>query len=212
MNVTKQTTRIKNKLKRAKEYDQDFKVFGADSHRYFINPPIPSKEIKRFEEEYDIILPSCYKAFLLEIGNGGSSFLDSAAGPYYGIFPLGEEVDFIFEKPAQSLSQPTKIYPNMTDQEWETLIKQAEEEEWRSDQYDLDFLYAGVLPIGSQGCSYLHGLILNGEHSGRVVNLAMQYGKPLFTTDNNFLDWYERWLDEIISSKSLTNHPSWFGY
>lgn len=212
MNLSKQTTRIKNKLKRAKEYDKDFKVFGANSHRYFIKPPVGSPEIKRFEEEYHVILPRCYKAFLLEIGNGGSSYLNSAAGPYYGIFPLGEEVDFIVENNRQILSQPAKIYPNMTDQEWERLIQQAEEEEWRSNQYYLEVLYAGVLPIGSQGCAYLHAMILNGEHTGRVVNLDMEEGKPLFTTDNNFLDWYERWLDEILSSKSLTNHPSWFGY
>ena len=160
MNLIKQTTRIKNKLKRAKETDKDFKVFGASSHQYFIKPPIRSKEIRCFEEQYDIILPRCYKAFLLEIGNGGCSCSHhSAAGPYYGIFPLGERLWSLFENPTKFLSQAVKIYPNMTDEEWERLTQEAEEEEWRGEHSDLDILNAGVLPIGSQGCTYLQNRI-----------------------------------------------------
>lgn len=75
-------------------------------------------------------------------------------------------------------------------------------------------LYGGILPIGSQGCTYLHCLIINGKYKGRVVNLDADgdYQKPHFTFENNFLDWYERWLDEVISGDLIHEGASWFGY
>jgi hypothetical protein len=45
-----------------------------------------------------------------------------------------------------------------------------------------------------------------------VVNLDLEFNKPSFTYEDNFLDWYERWLDEIISGDLLADGPSWFGY
>ncbi|NRA92768.1 MAG: SMI1/KNR4 family protein, partial [Psychroserpens sp.] len=36
--------------------------------------------------------------------------------------------------------------------------------------------------------------------------------KPRFAFEKNFLDWYERWLDEIISGDLMIDSPSWFGY
>ncbi|MCR9227258.1 MAG: hypothetical protein NXH90_07575 [Flavobacteriaceae bacterium] len=32
-------------------------------------------------------------------------------------------------------------------------------------------LYGWLLPIGSQGCPYIHALVLNGPCKGRVVNM-----------------------------------------
>ena len=94
-------------------------------------------------------------------------------------------------------------------------IKNIEDDEEMSDEeFDKEMgnIFSGILPIGSQGCTYLHGIILNGKHKGKVVNLDISRQKPKFTYENNFLDWYERWLDEVISEELLKDGPSWFGY
>ena len=35
-------------------------------------------------------------------------------------------------------------------------------------------LFGGILPIGSQGCSMYHGLVVRGPHTGRVVNFDQE--------------------------------------
>ncbi len=113
------------------------------------------------------------------------------------------------------LDLPNMIYPDMTDDYWAGLKKFIEKAAHISDGYydkAMGMVYAGILPIGSQGCTYLHGLLLNGKYAGKVVNLDVENQKPHFTFENDFLDWYERWLDEIISGDLLADKSAWFGY
>ena len=126
-----------------------------------------------------------------------------------------ENVDELIDNPKVYLSKKVKIHPNMTDEFWKDLTSKIENDEDITDEeFDKEMgnLFAGILPIGSQGCTYLHGIILNGEHKGKVVNLDLSIHKPIFTHENNFLDWYERWLDEIISGELSKDGPHWFGY
>lgn len=198
-----QVERIKKKLVIAKNTDKDLKVFGADSHEYVVGKMADIADILQFESDYDVSLPDCYKTFLLHIGNGGISYQDSAAGPGYGIFPLGKNVEeFICANPEKYLKEDCKLNPEMSDEFWKDLTKNIDENENLSDE---DFnaesgkLYAGILPIGTQGCTYYYGLVLNGEFKGRIVNVDLDCQKPFFVFESNFLDWYERWLDEITS-------------
>lgn len=213
---TEQTERIKNKLTDARKADKEFKVFGAGNHKYEINAPIGANIAFDFEQEYGINLPECYKVFVTQVGNGGIGYGDSAAGPFYGIFPFGTRLDeLVYENIAQSFQQDCKIYPYMTDSYWEDLTRKINEtDDILDEEYDTERgkIFAGILPIGSQGCTYIHGIILNGEHKGKVVNLDMDCQKPKFTFENNFLDWYERWLDEIIAGKWQDDKDSWFAY
>src|SRR5262249_1200517 len=153
----------------------------------------------------------CYRSFLTGVGNGGPSYLGSAAGPFYGIYPLGECVDEICNDPALSLNQPVVIEPNMTAERWATLTKCIKGDNRISDEdyeKELGKLYAGVLPIGSQGCTYVHALVLNGPHEGRVVNVDCDRQKPHFAYEKNFLDWYGRWLDEVIAGYLAQDGPT----
>ena len=50
----KQIERIKNKLLEAKEVDGNFKVFGAESHKYYIHPPAKEFEVLEFEQKFSI--------------------------------------------------------------------------------------------------------------------------------------------------------------
>lgn len=211
-----QIQRIKTKLIQAKNADKELKVFGAASHKYSLKKPATDMEVFEIEKTYSIQLPECYKAFITQIGNGGNAYQNSAAGPFYGIYPLGENIhELIFHDKEDHLTNDCLIYPGMTDEFWTSFIKNIEDNDEISDEdYDKEVskVFGGILPIGSQGCTYLHGIVLNGEYKGRVVNMDMDRQKPKFTYEKNFLDWYERWLDEVISGELIKDSPSWFGY
>jgi len=211
-----QVQRIKQKLSAAKKADRQLKVFGAESHKYTLNKPATAEEVTQFEQQYAIELPGCYKAFLLQIGNGGNAHANSAAGPFYGIYPLGGNVDeLIYDTVEKHLKNDCVIYPKMSDDFWASLTQKINGNDDLSDEdYENERgrIFGGILPIGSQGCSYLHGIVLNGPYKGRVVNLDLDAQKPRFAFESNFLDWYERWLDEVISGQLMEEGPSWFGY
>ncbi len=212
---SEQVSRIKHKLFVASATDHARKVFGAQHHNYELGPPVSRSEIAEFEARYRTTVPECYATFITEVGNGGRKPDLAGAGPYYGIIPFGRVTGTLIEKPAISLALLPRIYPGMSNEVWQDIIRRVEEDEDISDEaYDEEVatIYGGILPIGSQGCTYLHGLVLRGAHQGMIVNLDLDLGKPHFAFEANFLDWYERWLDEIISGELLKQGPHWFGY
>ncbi|WP_435624902.1 SMI1/KNR4 family protein [Flagellimonas sp.] len=214
-NFSGQIARIKTKLIQAKQIDSDFKVFGSGGHKYILGKPAASRQIEEFEAKYAICLPKCYKTFIGEIGNGGEGYRNSAAGPFYGIFPLGEGVEeLLYSSPQKYLGKSCILRPEINQNVWGELTKKLRNEGISDKEYsaEINKLYSGVLPIGSQGCAFLHGIVLNGPYQGRMVNLSMDLGMPRFAKDFSFLDWYERWLDELIDGSLFKNPSSWFGY
>ncbi|HEY1167008.1 MAG TPA: SMI1/KNR4 family protein [Chitinophaga sp.] len=216
MEFNDQIKRIKDKLPKAKKADRNLEVFGAKSHKYQLNDPATKEEVSAFEQKYGIELPACYKAFILQVGNGGIAYEGAAAGPFYGIYPLGKHVDeLIYSDARECLKAGCRVYPEMPDEYWRALNENIDDDSDISDEdYELELgkIFGGILPIGSQGCSYLHGIVVNGPYRGRVVNICADRQKPQFTFEANFLDWYERWLDEVISGELVGESPRWFGY
>ncbi|WP_240478078.1 SMI1/KNR4 family protein [Flavobacterium sp. ABG] len=215
MMFVEQVQRIKNKLIKAKNADVKLKVFGSEEHKYALGYTLNEKDILKFEKEYDLELPECYRTFLTNVGNGGIGFNASGAGPFYGIYPFGKMIEELIDKNTKEyLSQDCVWYPNMTDEYWDEITKNIDEEGISDEDFEIELgkIFSGILPLGSQGCSYIHGLVLNGEFKGRVVNLDLDRQKPKFTFENNFLDWYERWLDEVISGDLIVDTATWFGY
>ncbi|TWF42348.1 SMI1/KNR4 family protein SUKH-1 [Chitinophaga polysaccharea] len=210
----KQISRIKAKLVLAREADSEHKTFGASDHQYILHTPLKPEQVAAFELAQEIMLPACYKAFLTAIGNGGPSYMDSAAGPFYGIYPMEENTDEFIGAPSDYLQQAVNIYPGMPAAYWETLKHDLLVDNLADDVYTaaLGRVFAGILPIGSQGCSYYHGLLLNGPHAGRVVNIDLDLAQPVFSFADNFLDWYEGWLDEVISGDLTADTAPWYGY
>ncbi|MEM7103375.1 MAG: SMI1/KNR4 family protein [Bacteroidota bacterium] len=215
MKTADQIERIKRKLETASATKDAIQVFGASSHRYILNPPVDETVVTAFEHHFGITLPECYRSFVTQIGSGGIGYMNSGAGPFYGIFPFGKHLDFFGPDPKLSLRLPVKIFPGMAKEEWEELVQIIyADEEVPDDVYEKAELnmHGGLLTIGSQGCTYYHALLLNGQHKGKVVNLDADGYKPIFTHEANFLDWYERWLDEVISGKLVDQKIAWFGY
>jgi len=104
----------------------------------------------------------------------------------------------------------------MPKEEWNRLTEPLiSDEDISDDEYDaaLDKVFGGMLCFGTQGCEYDMYIVLTGEHKGKIVYTWYLYpyraDQPFFFVyEDNFLDWYERWLDEIILGYEI----SWFGY
>ena len=217
--MKEQLLRIQEKLAQAKNADKDLEVFGADAHQYHLNPPVSEAEVFAFEKKYGVQLPECYRTFMLTIGDAKAKKSDFIAGPYFGLYPFGTSVDsLLYEKIETYLKAPCNLSPDMTQEEWETLsdplLFSEEDEEDDDDKYFAERakVFGGLLPLGSQGCTYEHALVLNGKYVGRVVNVDLDLAQPKFAFETNFLDWYERYLDEVISGQLLDDRPTWFGY
>ena len=168
---------LAKKFELAKAADPGFELFGASHHRYQLEPPLGEAEILAFEKKYKIGLPPTYRNFLLKVGSKG-------AGPYYGLISLDTNVD------GNLIHKPCEIWPGMTDDEIDAL-------EARGDEEDELLERSGLLELGTQGCSTEICLVLEGPHRDRIVYL--DWPNFFFVYEKNFLDWYERWLDDIIA-------------
>ena len=217
--MKEQLLRIQQKLAQAKAADKNLEVFGADAHQYHLNPPVSEAEVLAFEKKYGVQLPECYRAFMLTIGDAKAKKSDFIAGPYFGLYAFGTSVDsLLYEKIETYLKAPCNLSPDMTQEEWDALtdplLPSEEEDEEDDDKYFAERakVFGGLLPLGSQGCTYEHALVLNGKYAGRVVNVDLDLAQPKFAFETNFLDWYERYLDEVISGQLLDDRPTWFGY
>ncbi|MDO4879842.1 MAG: SMI1/KNR4 family protein [Capnocytophaga sp.] len=223
--MTEQLSRIQQKIAQAKASDKDFEVFGAEGHQYHLNPPASEAEILAFEQKYAISLPECYRSFMRTIGDSTAQKQDNIAGPYYGLYAFGTQTDeFVYEGAEEYLKAPCLLSPTMTDAQWEALTDKLLSEEGDFDEEENTIeveddyfaergkVFGGLLPLGSQGCTYFHALVLNGDYAGRVVNVDIDLRCPKFAFEANFLDWYERYLDEVISGQLIDDRPTWFGY
>ena len=208
-----QLQRIKDKLVRARSADEECGAFGAESHEYLLNVPATEEEVSAFERQYSVQLPDCFRSFLLVVGNGGLGSQNSGAGPYYGLYPLG----YVSDNTKNYLKNDCIIDPDTEMGPWKSLSEFARRGSGISgEQYSQKAgkLYGGILPLGTQGCTYVHAIVLNGPFKGRVVNLDYNYiVPPIFTPDTtNFLDWYEGWLDEVIDGTLLPPNSYSYGY
>jgi hypothetical protein len=200
-----QIARVKSKLVQAHAADPQCKVFGASGHQYRVAGPVPASDLLALEQRYNIKLPDDYRLFMQEIGPG--------AGPFYGLYdPRQHAADLVTN--SQALRQPSRWRPDMSEEEWAALTFPFESDDMSATAFEqaTDDLFAGLLPLGTQGCTYYHALLLNEKYRGRVVNLDEERNPPKFAYESNFLDWYERWLDEILDGTLLREGPTWFGY
>ncbi|HEV3303352.1 MAG TPA: SMI1/KNR4 family protein [Planctomycetaceae bacterium] len=177
--------------------------------RYALNPPLPAADVEAFEERYNITLPTDYKYFITQIGNGG--------GAPHHLFPLGEWAfdetfhkidepdwkivgdvgqpfphteDWIFPDslgiaaPEPAIGTPPEEVERLRD-EWEENL----EEEYLAN----GALMNGALPICHLGCGDSQWLVVNGPQKGYVwncygldiVQLRDAEGRPM-----TFTDWY----------------------
>ena len=192
---------IRALVSKAAMADRGNKVFGAEKHKYKLNPPISMEKVREFEEKYRIKLPDEYVFFLTEVGNGG-------AGPYYGLYPLEKLTLYnpFLEKRCTNgkIEQSLLIDKNLTIECWNRKMEVLED-----DDKEYESIYAqvieGILIIGTQGCTYDNLLMYRGSEAGKMVyidwNLEPDY--PPFFTHMTFLEWYTRFFEEIIAEHNM---------
>ena len=198
-----QCDRIRAKLKNLRAIDVALKIFGAEAHQYKIGGVVPYRKIEEFERRYAVALPDSFAAFLCLVGNGRRFGLGMAAGPGYGILPLGKCPGQFPPFEEGWLAGEPMIHTGIQQERWEAHYDElfaagpdASREDWK----ELDArLFAGVLPVCYQGCSNFVGLMLSGPQKGSVVDFTTEPCAPIFLPFDSFLDWYESWLDRSIS-------------
>ena len=185
--------RILKLLEQAKAKDPDLMRFGAYSHKYKLSAPASEETIQKFEEQEGIRLPEEYRDFLLFVGNGG-------AGPYYGLYGVEVEKKELHDSHGPRLyrvQEEPVIYPKMSDEEWDRVADPNGMPGTGRRKGEERHPYVGVLPIGSQGCTLMTGIMLAGPYRGQVVYYDEDLcGQPFFVREKGFLKWYERWLRE----------------
>lgn len=210
-------TRIQSKLEQLQRLDRKYKIFGATSHKYQLNPTLSEAQVKEVETHYKMKLPEDYRRFLIEVGNGG-------AGPAYGVFKLGEEddnYDFCSWDEGGLIGDLSKPFRhkhawNLPASFWQQEPSDAGVEEfdklWDAWQNRVDETYYnptvmnGAIPICHLGCALRHWLVICGAQAGSiwVDDRTDKKGiAPLLLAKGeqaSFATWYEAWLDESLET------------
>jgi hypothetical protein len=189
-------------------------VFGADTHGFRLNPPLPEADVVIFERKYQVSLPHDYRQFLTCVGNGG-------AGPFYGIFPLGKIDDNFDIRDWQEddgtvgvLSRPFPL-----EEGWNDLSAMPKEDIADRDksEYDREMdafdrmywntsLVNGAIPICHEGCALRIWLVITGNQAGYLWEdrRSEQSGlKPLRLADGSsatFKGWYDEWMKACMAA------------
>jgi len=158
--------------------------------------------LNKFEGRLGVKLPLEYRQFLTTIGHGG-------AGPYLGLFPFDGSDPEDITTPEQ-IRKPFRWTDAFNPAEWDNPCTQ--EDVWCEKDVDegekpqVILNVPGVLYICHYGCALRFFLVVNGVSVGEVWmdRQADAAGlHPVCGLDgrrSGFVDWYEKWLDEAISS------------
>ena len=188
--------RIAAKLDRARR--GGFHPFGVESHGFRTHPPLPEADVAAFEAAHGVTLPAGYRAFLTRVADGG-------AGPAYGMYSLRRSLaeergpfdDDFLRTPFPHVARYDPDKDPESEAAWEAAERGeiTEEEARRRDRCHR----AGALVLCHEGCGYLHFLVVTGPARGRMWLDARCSDGGYVPLDADFLDWYERWLDDTLS-------------
>lgn len=176
-----------------------------------LSPVIAEDRVREFEQSHSIRLPSEYRDFLVQIGNGG-------AGPYYGLFSLGTVDDGFAVRDwtvnDNLVGDPSK--PFRFEEAWNDVSNMPsedlhEEKYWRRmEDFERTYwgseLMNGAIPICHQGCALRIWLVVTGPGSGEVWDdRRSEYEgiRPVRLADGSratFGAWYDEWLQRCLAA------------
>jgi hypothetical protein len=210
---------LKKKFTQLAILDATFQVFGSESHQYQLNPCLRDADIQAFEEKHQITLPSEYRQFLLEVGNGG-------AGPGYGLYSIP---GLASAKEITATSHPLNLeilaQPFLLTEAWNDLdliIKNPAGMVVNNQAYlDKKFIQ-GTLTMANYGCGMYALLVITGEQQGKIWIDDRTNESGIYPASGNFChyfhdadheefqpdsddeqplsfyDWYEDWLNRSL--------------
>ena len=185
--------------------------WGASiTHRYELGQCLTEREISAFESLHSIHLPTEYRDFLMNLGNGG-------AGPGYGVFPLGKmsngwgNADFDYDY-VGCLSRP---FPHSSEwrcteaaTEWDEHTPNLEEGQdvnWnrRCDAHFNPKYIDGAIPLSDLGCGQTLLLVVTGAEKGNLWHDDRPDHVGISPISLNgqrvrFNQWYTDWLIEAL--------------
>ncbi|ARF80928.1 SMI1/KNR4 family protein [Kitasatospora aureofaciens] len=184
---------VRARLRELAEADPRYRRFGANRHRYRLDPPVPEPEIARFEAAHGFELPSSYRAFITTVGGGG-------AGPNYGLYRWGSTTwarlqtdlgpdwadHFAVPFPHTERFQP---WPEL-----EICARHTPDDE----SFDPCW-FTGSMVLSELGCGGFLRLVVTGEARGQVWSDDLAYDKGL-NPGPQFRDWYLDWLAREVST------------
>ncbi|MGY4981832.1 SMI1/KNR4 family protein [Streptomyces sp. 900105755] len=152
-----------------------------------LGPPLTEAQLSDFEDSHGVRLPEEFRQFLTRIGHGGY-------GPAYGLLPMEQWVSR-----QAGVGQLTESFPVVPDRD----ISQG-----HTDQGEFTGSFPGTITVVHRGCSDFTLLVVTGAGRGRLVEVNGEgFFPPRFHADSDFLSWYERWLDFVLTGhRALT----WF--
>lgn len=178
-------------------------VFGADGHQWIWNPPLPEAKVAQFEREHGIRLPDEYRSFITTIANGG-------AGPFYGLFPLGEADEGPAARFIGVLSQPfphTEAWNDLSERPDDELQESDEAEyERQLDEFDQRYFAPvdGAIPICHAGCAIRIWLVVTGSEAGNLWMNDRANDNGWLPMHVTFQQWYEDWLGKSVRREDAT--------
>lgn len=192
MSEDAQLQRIREKLQLARDYPRRSRIEGADVHGFELGATVYRSSIESFEQRIGVPLPHEYRRFLTTVGNGGA-------------FPSGrlaELPDVSVDGPVIALDPAVPLDDALIAHLRAECTATPDDDEYGTG--DADATNDGILPIADNGFRWSGGnyigLVLNGPFVGRLVAChPAGLRQPVFLWESNFLDQYERWLDEILA-------------
>jgi tetratricopeptide (TPR) repeat protein len=201
------------KLDTLRALDPKMELFGANTHRYALAPPLSLAQVEVFEAQHRVRLPSEYRRFLQEAGGSG-------AGPVYGLAPLepwtpdgftqvytritdktGEVVTEAGTGPRPGLARPADpSRPFPLTGAWGPPAEDGSNVEgaFPADANPFD----GCAYLADIGCGYCYFLVITGERAGEVwVDYTAGNGK-ISPTGKGFFAWYDDWLDQGLAERA----------
>ena len=188
-------------LKFLSKYDRNqpktlygFKTYGANRHNFILNPVISEKDVKKFEEEFQIELPTDYVKFITQIGNGG-------AGPGNGLFPL-DKWNCELESPSKDFLKTP--FPHVKEWNIENPFEVESQEfiKFEHNYYIIKHV-TGAIRISHYGCGIMYMLVVSGLEKGHiwVDDRCSEYGiYPAAKEPLTFEKWYMDWLGKSINA------------
>ena len=188
--------KIAGRLDFLRRTDPGFTRFGCADHRYLLNEPLTESEVTAFEDLYGVSLPEEYRAFLLQVGDGG-------AGPFYGIFRLDRSSLPAYypgcPEPREDLLPGflAGSFPHTRPwKAWDGNMAGGRLPETDDEDYGDPAHIAGSLNLSHEGCGYMVRLVLNGSQRGALWEDGRCSDMGIKPFAPGFAAWYLRWLSD----------------
>jgi len=166
-------------------------MFGVEEHQFRLGPPLAEEDVAAFERSHEVALPEGYRAFVTRIGHGGPGRY-GGAGPFYGLLPLDRWDEALTADACPGvLGVPFPAAPGREyGTDWLGEAGLAEDgAEW----------FPGALALSHAGCGDMAVLVVTGPGRGRVAYTRGASQPPYYPRDEDFLGWYQRWLDAVLA-------------